>query len=214
MDHTPDVAAPAAVEYAALTVESCVPPVDTIRRWTRAEYDRLIELGAFESGERLELIDGFLVVREPQGVRHSTGIRRVLAALRHALGPDWQIDSQLPLALDPASEPEPDVSVVPGDASTYRDAHPSRPVLVVEVADTSYRIDREFKTSLYARAAVPECWIVDVARSVVEVHRAPVSSDAAPYGWRYANVDVLRAPATITPLLAPDTTIAVADLLP
>jgi Uma2 family endonuclease len=46
-------------------------------------------------------------------------------------------------------------------------------MLVVEVADTSYRIDRDFKTSLYARAGVPECWIIDVARGVVEVHRAP-----------------------------------------
>jgi Uma2 family endonuclease len=185
-----------------------------LRRWTRAEYDRLIELGAFQPGERLELIDGFLVVREPQGARHSTGIRRALAALRRALGPDWQIDSQLPLALDAASEPEPDVSVVAGDANSYRDAHPSRPLLVVEVADTSYRIDHDFKTSLYARAGVPECWIVDVARSVVEVHRHPEPFDAARYGWHYASMDPLRHPSTITPLFAPTATIPVADLLP
>jgi Uma2 family endonuclease len=191
-----------------------LPPAATLRRWTRAEYDRLIELGAFQTGERLELIDGFLVVREPQGARHATGIRRVLAALRRALGPDWQIDSQLPLALDATSEPEPDVSVVAGEPGTYRDAHPSRPMLVVEVADTSYRIDRDFKTSLYARAGVPECWIIDVARGVVEVHRDPERTEAEPYGWRYANVETLRPPSTITPLLAPATPIAVADLLP
>jgi Uma2 family endonuclease len=106
------------------------------------------------------------------------------------------------------------VSVVAGEPDTYRDAHPSRPLLVVEVADSSYRIDHDFKTSLYARAAVPECWIVDVARSVVEVHRSPEQTDTAPYGWRYANVDTLRAPSTITALLAPNATIAVADLLP
>ena len=161
-------------------MKDTVPPAATLRRWTRAEYDRLIELGVFENGERLELIDGFLVVREPQGARHATGIRRVVAALRRALGSDWQIDSQLPLALDPASEPEPDVSVVPGDAGTYRDAHPSRPLLVVEVADSAYRIDHDFKTSLYARAAVPECWIIDVVRSVIEIHRDPARNDSAP----------------------------------
>jgi Uma2 family endonuclease len=83
------------------------------RRWTRAEYDRLIDLGVFEPGERLELIDGVLMVREPQGSRHAAGIRRVLAALRRALGDAWQIDSQLPIALDEASEVEPDVAVVP-----------------------------------------------------------------------------------------------------
>jgi Uma2 family endonuclease len=195
-------------------MKGTVPPAEMLRRWTRDEYDRLVELGAFQTGERLELIDGFLVLREPQGARHATGIRRVLAALRRALGPDWQIDSQLPLALDATSEPEPDVSVVAGDAGTYRDAHPARPLLVVEVADSSYRIDHEFKTSLYARAAVPDCWIIDLHRSVVEVHRSPERSEAAPYGWRYANVDTLPPSSTITPLLAPATAIAVADLLP
>ena len=191
-----------------------LPPTEMLRRWTRDEYDRLVHLGAFHAGERLELIDGFLVLREPQGARHAAGIRRVLAALRHALGSEWQIDSQLPLALDPTSEPEPDVSVVAGDAGSYRDAHPSRPLLVVEIADSSYRIDHEFKTSLYARAAVPECWIVDLPRSVVEVHRNPEQSETAPYGWRYSTVDALRPPSTITARLAPHTTIALADLLP
>jgi Uma2 family endonuclease len=189
-------------------------PTGTLRRWTRAEYDRLIDLGAFQAGERLELIDGFLVVREPQSARHATGIRRVVATLRRTLEPRWQIDSQLPLALDATSEPEPDVSVVAGEPGTYRDAHPSQPMLVVEVADSSYRIDRDFKMSLYARAAVPECWIVDVARSVVEVHRNPERTESAPYGWRYANVETLRPPSTITLLRAPATTVAVADLLP
>ena len=195
-------------------MKGTLPPAEMLRRWTRDEYDHLVELGVFHAGERLELIDGFLVLREPQGARHATAIRRVLAALRHALGLNWQIDSQLPLALDADSEPEPDVSVVAGDAGTYRDAHPSHPLLVVEVADSSYRIDHEFKTSLYARAAVPECWIVDLQRSLVEVHRDPQACATAPYGWRYASIETLRPPATMTPLLAPTTLIAVADLLP
>lgn len=195
-------------------MKATLPPAAMLRRWTRAEYDRLIELGAFEPAERLELIDGLLIVREPQGTRHAAGIRRVLDALHRALGREWQIDSQLPLALDPASAPEPDVSVVAREPGAYRDEHPSRPLLIVEVAETSYRIDRQFKTGLYARAGVPECWIVDVARSVVEVHRNRERTETAPYGWRYAHVETLRPPSTITPLLTPATPIAVADLLP
>lgn len=131
-------------------MKATLPPAAMLRRWTRAEYDRLIELGAFEPAERLELIDGLLIVREPQGTRHAAGIRRVLDALHQALGREWQIDSQLPLALDPASAPEPDVSVVAREPGAYRDEHPSRPLLIVEVAETSYRIDRQFKTGLYA----------------------------------------------------------------
>ena len=184
------------------------------RRWTRVEYERLIDLGVFEPGERLELIDGLLVVREPQGSRHAAGIRRVLAALRRALGEAWQIDSQLPIALDATSELEPDVAVVPIDPAAYRDAHPIRAALIVEVAESSYRIDREYKTSLYARAGIPECWIVDLARETLEVHREPEASPDALYGWRYGRVETLRAPASVTPLVAPTTPITIADLLP
>ena len=183
------------------------------RRWTRAEYDRLVELGVFE-GERLELLDGLLAVRESQGSRHSAGIRRVVAALRRALGEAWQIDSQLPIALDDDSEPEPDVSVVPRDAVAYRDAHPSRPALIVEVAESSYRVDHGYKASLYARAGVPEYWIIDVVRETVEVHRTLEASSEAIHGWRYAGIDTLRTPATVTLLIASERPILVAELLP
>ena len=37
------------------------------KRWTRLEYERLVDLGAFGPGDRLELLGGQLVVREPQG---------------------------------------------------------------------------------------------------------------------------------------------------
>ncbi|HYS17104.1 MAG TPA: Uma2 family endonuclease [Candidatus Binatia bacterium] len=190
-----------------------VPPPRT-RRWTRLEYERLIELGVFRTDERLELLDGLLVVREPQGSRHAGTIRRVLAALRRTLGDDWQIDSQLPIALDDDSEPEPDISVVPRDPGAYIDAHPSRAVLVVEIAESSYRTDREHKASLYARAGIADCWIVDVVHGILEVHREPEASPEALYGWRYRNVATLRPPATVTPLVALGRSIPVAVLLP
>jgi Uma2 family endonuclease len=188
------------------------PPMT--RRWTRVEYERLVELGVFHPDERLELIDGLLLVREPQGTRHATAIRRVLAALRGVLGDAWQIDSQLPLALDEDSEPEPDVAVVPGDARTYRDAHPSRAVLIVEVAEASYRIDHEYKASLYARAGIADYWIIDLLRDALEVHRDPEPSADAPCGWRYRSVVTLRPPSTVAPLVAPGDSIPIADLLP
>jgi Uma2 family endonuclease len=184
------------------------------RRWTRAEYDRLVELEVFQPGERIELLDGQLVVREPQGSEHNAGIRLVVATLRRALDPAvWQIDSQFAFALDDDSEPEPDVAVVPYDAEHYRHAHPSRAVLLVEVSGSSYRIDRRFKASLYARAAVPEYWIVALTRGTLEVHRAPEASGEAAYGWRYGSIEVLTRTATVSPLFAPAVVIAVADLL-
>ena len=185
-----------------------------MRRWSRVEYERLIDLGVFQPGERLELLDGALVVREPQGSRHAAAIRKVLAALRAALGDAWQIDSQLPLALDDVSQPEPDIAVVPRDPNAYREAHPSCAALVVEIAETSYRVDRDYKLSLYARAAIPECWLLDLVNETVEIHREPETSPAARYGWRYARVETLRAPDMVRPLIAPAIPVRVADLLP
>jgi Uma2 family endonuclease len=193
---------------------STTEPAPRTRRWTRIEYERLIDLGVFQPGERLELLDGALVVREPQGSRHAAAIRKVLDALRAAFGAAWQIDSQLPLALDDTSQPEPDVSLVPRDPDAYRAAHPSRAVLVVEIAETSYRTDREYKFSLYARAAIAECWLIDVVNDCVEIHREPEVSPRARYGWRYRSVETLRPPAAVRPLLAPGVSIRVADLLP
>jgi Uma2 family endonuclease len=179
-----------------------------VRRWTRVEYERLIELGVFRPDERLELIDGALLVREPQGSRHAAAIRRVLDALRPVLGDSWQIDSQLPIALGEGDEPEPDVCVVPRSPDAYRHRHPTGPVMIVEVAEASY------KSSLYARAGIPEYWVVDVVRNQVEVHREPERAAAAPCGFRYRAITTLRPPHTVIPLVAPGRPIAIADLLP
>lgn len=189
-------------------------PGITPRRFKRVEYEQLTEMGIFQPGERLELLDGLLVVREPQGTPHATAIRLAADALRAAFGAGWVIEAQLPVALDDDSEPEPDISVVPGGARDYRRGHPTHPVLIVEVAETSLALDRTFKAGLYARARVTDYWIVNLIGNVVEVYREPMASESAPYGWRYASVVYSRPPDAITPLAAPHSRIAVADLLP
>jgi Uma2 family endonuclease len=177
------------------------------RRFTRVEYERLIDLEFFQPDERLELIDGLLVVREPQDSPHATGVRLVLTALRAVFGAGWIVDSQLPVALDDHSEPEPAAAVVAGAPRDYRDAHPTRPVLIVEVAESR-------KSSLYARAGIADYWVVNLVDRVLEVYREPVAAPAAPYGFRYRSVTRLRPPATVPPLAAPSAAICVADLLP
>lgn len=189
------------------------PPIRT-RRFRRGEYERLAELGFFQPGERLELVDGLLVVREPQGTPHATAVRLAVAALRRAFGAGWHVDSQLPVALDDASEPEPDVAVVPGGPRDYLVAHPSRPVLVLEVGEASLEFDRGYKASLYARAGVADYWIVNLVEHTLEIRRHPEPSDAAPCGWSYRMLDVLVPPATVALLTAPAARILVADLLP
>ncbi|HEV2057313.1 MAG TPA: Uma2 family endonuclease [Methylomirabilota bacterium] len=184
------------------------------RRWTRVEYDRLIEKGMFQPGERLELLAGNLVVREPQGDPHTLAVELVNEALRTAFGPEWRVRVQLPIALDEESEPEPDVSVAPGRARDRREAKPSRLALVVEIAESSLALDREHKGGLYARARVPEYWIVNLAGRVLEVYRDPRPDASASYGWAYRSVQSLRAGEHVSPRAAPTARVPVADLLP
>ena len=184
------------------------------RRWTRLEYERLVDLDIFRPDERLELVGGELTVREPQGGPHALAIELVGDALRSAFGPGWRVRSQLPVALDDESEPEPDFSVVPGTPREAAEVIPSRPVLIVEVAETSLRFDRDQKGSLYARAQVPDYWIVNLIEGVLHVHREPRPAPEAPNGWRYADVQTLGRNDSVDPLAAPFARIAVAELLP
>ena len=102
---------------------------------SRARYDQLVDAGAFGPEDRIELLDGLLVAREPQGGRHAAVVGLVRVALERAFGRAYHVREEKPIALDERSEPEPDVVVVPGRLRDYVDAHPSRPVLVVEVAE-------------------------------------------------------------------------------
>jgi Uma2 family endonuclease len=190
------------------------PPVQT-RRWSRVEYEKLIDERFFGPDERLELLDGLLVVKEPQGIYHATAVALVHEVLRRAFGRRYHVRAQLPVALDDASEPEPDLSVVPGRPRDYlRSGHPSAPVLLVEVAESSLRMDRRHKSSLYARAGRQEYWVLNLVDRVLEVYREPVRSASAPYGFKYQSVRLLKSGATVSPLAAPRARVRVADLLP
>jgi Uma2 family endonuclease len=184
------------------------------KRWTRQEYDRLIRAGFLGPEDHIELIGGTLVVAEPKGTAHEAAVGLVADAVRAAFGAGWVVRTQSAMAPDEESEPEPDVAVVPGSHRDYRDAHPSRPALVVEVSESSLTFDRRRKGSLYARAGIADYWILNLIDRVLEVHRDPAPSRRARFGWRHESVEVLRAGDTAAPLAAPAAPIAVADLLP
>jgi Uma2 family endonuclease len=184
------------------------------RRFSRAEYEKLIECGVFQPGEAIELIGGELLVAEPQGAAHYTAIRKTEKALEAAFGPGWDVRTQAPIGLDEDSEPEPDVAVVPGGPDDYGRAHPSRPALTVEVAESSLGADRQRKGSLYARAGLPDYWVLNLVDRVLEVYREPAPDSTAPFGWRYARRELFDASGHATPLAAPGSSIPVAHLLP
>lgn len=185
-----------------------------VRRWTRDEYEKMLEAGVFSPDERVELIDGEILNMTPQKSAHATAIRLTEDALRTAFGAGHDVRTQLPLAIDPYSEPEPDVAVVSGRPRDYRLAHPTMALLIVEVADATLRHDRKRKGSLYARAGVPEYWIVNVLDRRLEVYRDPVLATKARYGWEYQTVRHYASEQEVTPLGATHARVAVEDLLP
>jgi Uma2 family endonuclease len=184
------------------------------RRWTRHEYERLIDHGFLDEDEPIELLDGLLLVKEPQHSPHRTAVLLVAKALERAFGEGWFVQTQSPIILDDRSEPEPDVCVVRGSPRDYVDSHPTRPALIVEVAQAGLRRAQGRKATVYARARIADYWIVNLIDRVLEVHREPARPGPALRHWTYATLETFGADATITPLSAPSAGIRVADLLP
>lgn len=182
---------------------STVDPMSGVRTrpLRRAEYDLLIEQGAFEEDERIQLLDGELVVMSPQGIPHATVIERLTEVLVPALAGRARVRVQLPFAAGDLSEPEPDVAIVSLDVP--RDRHPDAALLVIEVADRSLALDLGRKARIYSAAGVCEYWVIDTQAQVAHVHGTPT-----PRG--YAQTDVRPADA---PLDAVGVTLTVRQLL-
>lgn len=167
----------------------------------------MAETGILRPNDRVELIDGEILTMAPQKSPHATAVRLAEDALRAAFGKGFEVRPQLPLALGEMSEPEPDLAVVPGAPRDYREGHPSTALLVVEVAESSLSFDYGVKKALYARAGIPEYWIVDLVARAVEVYRSPHGAD-------YRDHRTLGGRDSIAPLAGAGARIAVADLLP
>ncbi|MBI2940253.1 MAG: Uma2 family endonuclease [Chloroflexi bacterium] len=185
-----------------------------VRRWTREEYGRLAEVGVLHEDDPVELIEGEIVEMAPQGLPHATGIRLAEEAARGLFGAGFDVRPQLPLALGPLSEPEPDLAVVPGGPRDYVTSHPTTALLVVEIADTSLAYDRDTKGSLYARAGILDYWIVNLARRRLEIYRDPGPMPDAPFGFGYRSRRIALPDEVVGPLARPEASLTVSSLLP
>jgi Uma2 family endonuclease len=185
-----------------------------LHRWSRHEYAQMIDHGLLDEDDPVELLDGLLLVKEPQHSPHRTAVLLVAKALERAFGEGWFVQTQSPIILDDRSEPEPDACVVRGSPRDYTGAHPTRPALVVEVAQSRLRLARGRKASAYARAGIADYWILNLERRVLEVHREAAAPDPTRPRRSYSAIETLGIDSTVTPLAAPAATIRVADLLP
>ncbi|HEX3127566.1 MAG TPA: Uma2 family endonuclease [Thermoanaerobaculia bacterium] len=177
-----------------------------IHRWSREEYEHMAEAGVF-GDRRVELVEGTVYDMTPQSRRHAAALRRTRKALEAVCPRGWDVDVQMPFGAGEDSLPEPDLAIIPEDPAGHAAAHPQAAALIVEVSDSSLRYDREHKTPLYARAGIPETWLVNLLQNRVEVYREPVDG--------LYRVRLSCGPGDrIAPLFRPDAAIPVASLLP
>lgn len=181
-------------------------------RFSKEQYHQMADLGWFH-GVKAELIDGEIMVQSPQNPLHSCITDQVQDVLRQVFGTGFWVRMQLPLDLGAPIEPEPDVSVVRGSRLDYLRRHPTDPVLLVEVSESTLAYDRGEKASLYASAGVADYWIVNLVDQCLEVCRQPVQDGSQPHGWRYVAVRKLGSNDAVQPLHL-GVPIAVRDLLP
>ena len=177
----------------------------TRRRFTRAEYYRMAEAGILGEDDRVELIEGEIVQMSPPGNRHIAFVISLSNLLTLRLAGRALVSTQNPVVLTDDTEPQPDVTVLRRRAYKDRRVSADDVALLIEVADTSLSYDRRTKLPLYARAGIPEYWIVDCAAEAVEVYRNP-SED------RYRDVSRFAAPAALRLQAFPDIELTLAEI--
>jgi Uma2 family endonuclease len=142
------------------------------------DFHRMAEAGIFGDDERVELIDGDLIVSPQMGPRHAGGIERINEVLVLRLAGIARVRCQVPLPMLPRSEPSPDFTIVPRDERYHVDHHPGPGdvLWVIELGDATRAFDRNKKFPLYARHGVRETWLIDLVDRRVIVGRHPLDT--------------------------------------
>ena len=168
----------------------------------------MAEAGILSEDDRVELIEGEIVEIAPIGSRHGGHVNRLNRLFSQRAGDQAIVSVQNPVRLGEHSEPKPDLTLLKPRPDFYASSHPGPEdvLLVVEVAETSAAYDLEVKLPLYARAGIPEVWLVDLAEERVEVYRQP-----SPQG--YQEVQRVRRGQHLSSQAFPNLELAVDDVL-
>jgi Uma2 family endonuclease len=176
--------------------------LDVVHRLPLGRYHDMVDAGFLE-GQRVELIEGVLVVMSPRGPEHEDAIAWLTARFVPALVERFSVRVQSALTLEGSgSEPEPDLLVAALDAPKPR--HYAAALLVVEVAASPLEYDRRTKSAVYA-PAVAEYWVVDLEHEAVEVRTRPA-------GDHYEELHTARAGEVLVPALLGAPEVDVAEL--
>lgn len=199
------------MENAVSTAEPEVevkPAGYTLYRFNVNEYYRMAEVGILSADDRVELLEGQIVAMSPIGNRHAGHLDRIADLLSPLVRHQAILRMQGPVRLSYRSEPQPDLTLLKRRDDFYTNGHPGAAdvLLIVEVADTSTRSDREQKVPLYARFGIPEVWLVDINAGAVEVYREPAADG-------YRSKEVRRREDTLDITAIPGVTLNIDDVL-
>jgi Uma2 family endonuclease len=146
-----------------------------MHQFTAEEYHLMARGGAFVHDASVELLDGKIIDMFPIGPFHSGTVSRLIQIFERANRDRWITSVQNPVRLNLGYEPQPDLALLKPRDDFYTEvtAGPKDVLLLVEVSESSVQVDRKDKVPAYARARIPEVWLINVPEKKVEVFRAP-----------------------------------------
>lgn len=170
-----------------------------IKRFTLAEYHRLIELGFLTEDDRVQLIRGELVQMAAKGTPHSVCNTKLVRALDRLVGDRAVVRGQEPIVLPADSEPEPDVAIARGQPDDYLSNHPYPKdiLLVIEVSDSTLEYDQNVKLSLYAEDQIQDYWIVNLVANQLERYSQPYQDSQGNFGYRIRQIALRNETVTL-----------------
>jgi Uma2 family endonuclease len=180
-----------------------------IRQLTSSEYYQMMESGIIREGEKVELILGQIFTMAAKGTRHTLSTRKLFKQLLGLIGDRADVQSQDPITLTNNSEPEPDIVIARLRSDDYVNSHPSPDdiILLIEVADSTIKFDRDTKAQLYAAAGISEYWIVNLIDDRLEIYRQPE-------GNIYTGVQIITPPRSINLPEFPEILLNIDDFFP
>jgi Uma2 family endonuclease len=162
----------------------------------------------FFKGRRCFLINGTIMEEEEMNHPHAIAGELTEELLRRCFGTEFRVRVEKPLVLGLRTDPRPDAAVIRGNPREAT-AHPVTAELVLEIADSSLQNDLTVKAPLYAAAAIPEYWVLDLENRRLIVHRDPDVATGT-----YSSVVTHHESGRCSPLLKPDNFVNIADMLP
>lgn len=148
------------------------------KHWITAdEYEHMGRAGIFGDSARLELLEGEIYQMSPIGSPHAACVTMLHELLTLKFAGRLIVFSQNPVRLDDFSEPQPDIALVRWRSDFYKSSHPTPAdvLLIIEVADSTVESDRSYKIPLYAKAGIPEAWIVNLPDEMIELYAEPLN---------------------------------------